>query len=197
MIKTILSLLSLIVILYTILCFIDILLTWIPGAKFTKFGKFVSKVCDPYMNFFSKRGWLRFRNLDFSPIISIGILSLLSSILGSITSTGRISLGHTLAMIVSLVSDIASSLIGLFFLLIFIRWIVLLVKHGQTDYNSIWNQVDSIIGNFCRKLSGSIVRKPVKYQTALLVTWIVTLLIFVLFGNVMNLLTSMCLKIPF
>ena len=51
----VLSILSGLIVIYTVLCLISIFMTWIPGAKFTKFGKVISSITDPYLNFFSKR----------------------------------------------------------------------------------------------------------------------------------------------
>lgn len=197
MISVIFSILSFIVVVYTLFCLINIIMTWIPGSKYTKFGKFVTKITEPYLSFFSKRGWLRFGNLDFSPILSLAILSFLSSIFGRLAAAGKITLGGILASLISLLWSIASTFLIIFFVVILVRWIVLLSKNGETDYNSVWNQVDSIIGNFCRKVAGTIVRKPVKYQTSLLITWITTLVVYIVSAELINILESLFLKIPF
>ena len=118
MVSTILGILSAIINIYTILCVISIILTWFPGAKFTAFGKFLSSICDPYLNLFSKSGKLRIGNIDFSPILAIGILVLVSSILGKITLTGRIYFGGILQEILGMVWNVSSSLLTIFFLLI-------------------------------------------------------------------------------
>ena len=52
MISSILSLLSAAVSIYTILCLIDIFMSWLPGIKFTSFGRFISAITEPYMGFF-------------------------------------------------------------------------------------------------------------------------------------------------
>ena len=52
--SVILSLLSAVLTVYTILCFINIIMSWLPGVKFTAFGKFISSVTDPYLTFFFK-----------------------------------------------------------------------------------------------------------------------------------------------
>ena len=54
MISSILSLLSAAVSIYTILCLIDIFMSWLPGIKFTSFGRFISAITEPYMGFFFK-----------------------------------------------------------------------------------------------------------------------------------------------
>ena len=85
MISAILGILSAAVTIYTMLCFLNIIISWFPGAKFTSIGRAISALTDPYMNFFSRSGWLTFGNIDFSPILSIGILSVISSILGGMS----------------------------------------------------------------------------------------------------------------
>ena len=125
MIQTILSLISALLSIYTLCCFLYIIMSWIPGLKFTKFGRIISSICEPYLNLFSRSGFLRLGNIDFSPIISIGLLSLASTILGGIQATGRIYFGGILYTIISSLWGIVQSLGGMLFLLVLIRWIIL------------------------------------------------------------------------
>ncbi len=197
MIQAILSLLSAIVTIYTILCFINIIMSWFPGLKFTAFGKFISSVTDPYLNFFSRWGFLRIANIDFSPIISIGILSLASSILGGIQSTGRIYLGGILATVIYMLWNIISSLLSILFLLILIRWIVLLVKKGQTSFNSGWNQIDMMLNKFTYKIASTFTKSAMSYQKSLLISWITLLVVMGLGRILINILVNLCYRIPF
>lgn len=197
-ISWILKILSVAIIIFTILCVVNIILSWVPGAKFTTFGRFISKICDPYLNLFSKNGRFVFGNVDFSPILSIGILSLASSILSGINNTGRIFFGGILATVISMIWSICSSLLYLLFLLVLIRWIVLLANHGQTSFNSVWNQFDSLINKFSYKIAKTFIRRPISYQDTLLVTWI-TFLVVLILGNILinGFLVNLCYKIPF
>ena len=197
MVSTILGILSAIINIYTILCVISIILTWFPGAKFTAFGKFLSSICDPYLNLFSKSGKLRIGNIDFSPILAIGILSLLTTILSRITLTGRIFFGGILAAIVSLFWNLGSSLLGILTLIILIRWIVLLAKKGYTPYDSGWNNVDAMLQKPVYKISSTFSKNPVSYQTALLISWI-TLAVILLLGAILSgILIHLCNMLPF
>lgn len=197
MIQTILSLLSAVVTIYTILCFANIIMSWIPGLKFTAFGRFITAATDPYMNFFSRWGFLRFGNVDFSPIISIGVLSLLSSILAGIQGTGRLYLGGILATIIYMLWNIISSLLGIFFLLLLIRWIVLLIHKGQTSYNSGWNQVDMILNKFSYKVASRFTKNSINYQKSLLISWIVFLATIVIGRILITILVNLCYQLPF
>jgi len=197
LIQTLLSLISAAITIYTLMCFIDIILSWLPGAKFTGFGKVISSICDPYLNFFSRWNFLRFGNIDFSPIISIGLLSLASSIIGGINSTGRIYVGGILATIIYMLWNVFSSLLSILFLVILVRWIVLLINKGQTAYDSAWTRIDQLVSQMVYRVARSFVKSNISYQKALMVSWIVLgVLLFV--GRILiNILVNVCYRIPF
>lgn len=196
-VSAILSLLSAVITLYTILCFVDIVMSWLPGAKFTKFGRFISSLCDPYMNFFSKYGWLRIGNIDFSPIISIGILSVASSILGGIQQTGRIWFGGILSTIILMLWNVFSSILTLLFFLVLIRWIVLKVKGGRTSFDSGWNQVDTLLNRFSYKVAGTVSKRNMSYEKSLLITWITFGVVLAAGSVLFQILAGLCRSIPF
>lgn len=197
MAATILSVLSAVVTIYTLICFLSIILSWFPGARFTSFGRFISKISDPYMNFFSKWGWLRIGNIDFSPLISIGLLSVLSSILAGIQGTGRIYFGGILATVILMLWNIISSLLTIFLILVFVRWIVLLINKDQTSFDSGWNQIDMIINKISYKVAGTFTKKSISYQKSLLITWITLLVISVAGRFLISILVNLCNQLPF
>lgn len=197
MIHEILRLLSALITVYTVLCFINILLSWFPGAKFTGFGRFLSGICDPYMDLFSRIPFLRIGNIDFSPIISLGLLSLASTILSRIQATGRIFIGGILASILGSLWSITSSLLSILFILVLIRWIFLLFSKGKTSYDSGWYQIDMMINKFSYKVAGTFTKKSVSYQTSLLITWIAFLVIMVAGNVLINILCNLCVMLPF
>ena len=197
MVQTILGLLSAFITIYTILCFIAIIITWVPAAKFTKFGKIINSITGPYLNFFSKRGWLRFGNIDFSPILAIGLLVLVSSILGGIASKGTISLGFILQNIIEMFWTPVSSLLSIFILVMFIRWIVLVANKGQVSVNSAWYQVDLIFEKFVYKIGNTFFKTNLNYQKALLVSWISLSVILILAWFLFGRLIALCDMIPF
>lgn len=197
MVTTILSILSAAVTIYTMLCFVDIILSWVPGVKFTSFGRFISAICDPFMNLFSNIPFLRFGSVDFSPMISIGLLSIISSVLSGITRTGRIYFGGILASVIYMLWNVISSIGSLLLILIVIRFIVLLVKKGQTSEYSGWAQLDRIIGNLSYKITKTFFKGNVSFQKSLVVSGIV-LAVFLFIGRLLiNILVNLCYAIPF
>jgi YggT family protein len=197
MIQTILSILAAVLSLYTLLCFIYILMSWFPGAKFTKFGHIMTSICEPYMSLFRKMSFLRIGNIDFSPIVSLGILSLASAILAGIQHTGRIFFGGILGTIINSLWGIASSIIGIFTLLIFIRWIVLLINKGRTSYESGWNQIDMLLNKITYKVAGTFTKSSMSYQKSLLISWIVMLVVLGAGHFLIAILVSLCYRMPF
>lgn len=191
------QILSAIVNLYSIICFIYIMLSWFPGDRFTKFRKFVSSLCEPYMGLFSRFRWFTFGHIDFSPIISIGLLSLLSSILGGITSTGRIYFGGILATVIFMIWNIISTFLSILVILLIVRLIVLLVKKGVTPYNSAWYQIDQFLGKITYKITSIFVKKSFSYKKSLIVSLIVFALLTFVGRIVITLLINLCYAIPF
>ena len=197
MIQMILSILAGVLSLYTLLCFIYILMSWFPGAKFTKFGQVMTSICEPYMGLFRKMSFLRIGSIDFSPIVSLGVLSLASAILAGIQKTGTIFFGGILGTILGSLWGIASSIIGIFTLLILIRWIVLLINKGRTSYDSGWNQVDMILNKMTYKIAGTFSKKSMSYQTSLLLSWIILLITLGVGQALISILVNLCYRMPF
>ncbi|WP_027727959.1 YggT family protein [Treponema sp. C6A8] len=197
MISAILGILSAAVTIYTMLCFLNIIISWFPGAKFTGFGKAISALTDPYMNFFSRSGWLTFGNIDFSPILSIGILTVISSILGGITSTGRLYVGGILAIVIKMLWNTSSSILSILYILLFVRWIVLLISHGYTPYNSGWNNVDQFLQRLAFRVAGTFVKANLSYQKALLITILIFTVILGFGTFFIAKLEFLCYQLPF
>ncbi|MBS7261066.1 MAG: YggT family protein [Treponema sp.] len=191
------SLIASIITIYTILCFIDIIMTWFPGAKYTKFGRMLSRITDPYLRIFSKLRWTHVGYVDFSPIISLGILSLLSTIFGSVASSGRLYLGRAIAEIFRSVWGLCSSLLGFLFVLMLIRFIVILLKNNPYDYNSIWGQLDNFLRPLAEKMAKPFYKNPNSYKYCLL-TALIFLIVVILLGNILcGVLINLCQMIPF
>lgn len=183
--------------LYSILCLIYIIMSWFPGVKFTKVGRFISTLCEPYLNLFSGIKILHIGNVDFSPIVGFAILELVGSIFARITVTGRIYVGSILASIVATVWQILSFILILFLILCFVRWIVLLVNHEMTPAGSPWYNVDQIIGRVSFKISRIFTRRHVRYIHTLLMAWIVLAVFFMGGRYLFEYLEMMCYRIPF
>lgn len=165
--------------LYSTLCFIRIILSWFPQVLNTAPGRVLCSIVDPYMNLFRKLP-LQIGMIDFSPIVSMGILTLVASIIQNIAVTGILSVSKILIKFTALLWLIISTLGTIFFVFILIRLIVLLINRGTTPYNSFWATVDYSIQPRIFKIARFFTRgKPCSYTTGLTLT-LVSIFVFVL-----------------
>lgn len=63
---------------YSYALIIYILLSWFPGARESKFGDFLARICEPYLEPF-RRFIPPFGVMDISPIVAIIVLRLARS----------------------------------------------------------------------------------------------------------------------
>lgn len=166
--------------LYSTLCFFRIILTWFPSLNYSAIGKFLSSICDPYLNLFSRLP-LRIGMFDFTAMIAIGILYVISSILGNISASGYISLSMILANLLSIVWSIASSIATVIMIIFIVRYLVSIFSRTSNQYDSPWQRFDDAIRNMvfkiCNFFTGG---RSISYKTALLIDSIAMLAILIL-----------------
>ena len=195
MIQPIFKLLSLVVIIYTFMCFIRIFLSWFPGGLYSPFGRFLTQTCDPYLNKFRFR-FLKFSAFDFSPAVALCVLFVLSSIFSGIANNQHATLGLILATLVTMIWGIFSSLLVLLMVIILIRLLVLIFSNSSGSYDSIWSQLDRSLSPLIFKIasvfSGG---KPVPLKTALLLAFAIIFLIWfggkILIGYLATIISSL------
>lgn len=166
--------------LYSTICFFRIILTWFPSLNYSAIGKFLSSICDPYLNLFSRLP-LRIGMFDFTAMIAIGILYVISSILGNISASGYISLSMILANLLGIVWSIASSIATVIMIIFIVRYLVSIFSRTSNQYDSPWQRFDDAIRNMvfkiCNFFTGG---RSISYKTALLIDSIAMLAILIL-----------------
>jgi len=192
--KTLASVISL----YTMLCFIRVILTWFPSLSYSKFAQFLSAVCDPYLNLFRRFTWLRFSALDFSPIIAFAVLIFLSTIFSNMAAQHFISVGGILALLLTMAWEIVSSLLTLFNIFLIIRLLVMLFGRDSNYYSSIWTQIDNSINPIIFRISGVFSGgKPISYKNAIIIA-IITLFVIQFGGSyIVRILAAMLRSLTF
>ena len=190
------STLVILIYIYNLLCIIRVALTWIPGLSYSPFVRFLSAICDPFLNLFSRIRWLHFGAIDFSPLLAIAVLSMIASFCGTLAVGLPFSFATILAQIIRLVWIIISDIILFFIIIVAARLIVALV--GGDKNSSLWNQIDSslspLVYAITKPFSGG---RPVAYRNALV--FVLVLLIALNFGGriAVSWLIDMCHRIPF
>ena len=183
--------------LYSTLCFFRIILTWFPSLNYSAIGKFLSSICDPYLNLFSRLP-LRIGMFDFTAMIAIGILYVISSILGNISASGYISLSMILANLLGIVWSIASSIATVIMIIFIVRYLVSIFSRTSNQYDSPWQRFDDAIRNMvfkiCNFFTGG---RSISYKTALLIDSIAMLAILILSSFLYRWLMIFIHYIPF
>jgi len=174
MVYSILFTLSSLVSIFSLVCLVRIIFTWIPSVEHSAAGRFLSRICDPYLNWFRRFSFTRIGVIDFSPILALATLSALTMILSTILATGRISVTVVLFALLHVLWSFFSFLLNILILFLFIRLIYdLFNRYG---YSPVWTMIDRflnpVISRVTRIFSGS---KPVTYRLSLFLTLAVLL----------------------
>jgi len=91
--RLVISILSAAVSFYTLLIFIRIILSWFSNAVDSKPVELLSRVTDPYLDWWRRLLNLRLGFLDLSPLVGIAALAVLRGILYTLSRYERISIG--------------------------------------------------------------------------------------------------------
>lgn len=163
--------------LYSILCLLRIIITWIPNYSYSKPADILAQICDPYMNLFRGIKWLRFGSFDFSPALALCILGAGSQLFSSLANGGYINLQMILAMILGIFFSILSSLI--FFLIILFAIRLILIMINRDSYNTsgfMANQIDSSISSIVYRIARTFAMgRRITYKAALIISIIALL----------------------
>lgn len=163
--------------LYSLLCLLRIIITWIPNYSYSKPADILAQICDPYMNLFRGIKWLRFGSFDFSPALALCILGAGSQLFSSLANGGYINLQIILTIILEIFFSILSSLI--FFLIILFAIRLILIMINRDSYNTsgfMANQIDSSISSIVYRIARTFAMgRRITYKAALIISIIALL----------------------
>lgn len=180
---------------YEVLCLVYILMSWFPGARYTKFGNIMAQICEPFLSFF-RRFPIRIGMIDFSPILAFGVLAILSSIFGDIASYGVLRLGVLLASLLQICWSLLSSVITFFNIILVIRLVVHLA--GKDFTSQIWRNLDQIISPVQSRISSLVFKNKFRtYRAQLAITLVVCVIVQIAGSWVIGILAAQLVKIPF
>ena len=165
---------------YLFLCFIKILLSWVPSAAYSSFGRMLSSICDPYLNWFRRFRFTRIGMVDFSPILSLGILSIAAQLITSILATGTISLWVVFVSIIQLIWSFVGFILNLLIIFLIIRLVY--DFFGSANSSPFWYNLDRLLSPVIAKATVFFPRKPLQYRTRLILTIILILLLRIALG---------------
>ncbi len=109
--------------LYSYLCIGYVFLSWVTSSD-SPISSFLSEACSPYLNWFKRFRFAQIGALDFSPILAIGILSLLSNMCFQISIRGFFSPVSIIQSLISIFWSFFSFIINIFIIALVIRLIL-------------------------------------------------------------------------
>ena len=136
------GILSFLVSVYMGIIFIRIVLTWFTGIGQGSLQDILARITDPYLNWFRRFQILRIGYIDLSPIVALGVLSVVNRILGTIAVYNTISLGIILAMVLSIAWGVVSFFLGFLIVILILRLVVHLMRLDA--YSPFWRIIDGI-----------------------------------------------------
>lgn len=181
---------------YMILIFIRVLLTWFQGPNLGRPVAILGAVTDPYLNWFRRFRFLRTDRIDFSPIAALIVLVVVLNITNEIGSYGMISFGMVVAIILSALWSAISFILTFLAILDAIRFIGELLN--VNSINPFWHTLDIILSGVLNWTGRVILRsRPVTYRMALLVSGILLVVVIFLGRYLVHWLVGLAQQIPF
>lgn len=165
---------------YLFLCFIRILLSWVPTAAYSSFGRMLSSICDPYLNWFKRFAFTRIGMVDFSPILSLGILSITAELISTLLATGTVSLWSIFISVVQLIWSFAGFILNLLIIFLIIRLIY--DVFGSSNGSPFWYNLDRLLNPVIAKTTGFLSRQSMRYRSRLILTLVLILLLRIAAG---------------
>ena len=154
---------------YSLLLVARIILTWFSGNRQSGITQFLSRITDPYINWWRQHFNLRAGFLDLSPIIAISALSVVQRIFSTLAVHGTITLGLVGAIVITAIWSIVSFLLGMCVIVLVVRLIGYLMNKEM--YGTFWHIVDSISRPLMFRISRLVFRNSsVSFVTGIVVS---------------------------
>lgn len=127
---------------YSILIIVRIIISWFSTYTYGRPVEILSRITDPYLDFWREKFSLRIGFLDFSAVLALVSLSLMQRIFYAISSHDVITIGYILAIVLISVWSVISFILGFCFIVIILRLIAYLTN--RNIYSPFWRIIDSI-----------------------------------------------------
>ena len=182
---------------YSFIIWIRILVSWInPFPRVGSFTYYLARIVDPYLNMFRSRHF-RAGMLDFSPIIGIGLLSVVQSVFQIYGTYGMMSLSLIVCLFISAFWSYG---VSIFFTFGFILLVMKTIASFMT--NSNFSVAMSRIGGFADPIAAWVQRtffrnRYVKQSTVNLITLLIFIVLYFVLKYIFNFAYRMASRIPF
>jgi len=190
------QLLSIVLSIYSFLIFVRIILTWFQTTDFGQVTVILSRITDPYINWFRQFDFLKLAGLDLSVIAALISLWIVRSIAVNIAYAGTISFGMILAIIVDAIAGAFFFFLTLFLILAVIR--IAGSLFGANTSLRFWIVLDQILEPLVHRVVTPLARgRFVSYQNALIIFGGIDLAAILIGRFLVSLLIGLLRGLPF
>ncbi len=165
---------------YMLLIIFRVLLSWFQGRMSGRGIEILMQVTDPYLNKFRGISWLHFGMLDFSPVVAVALLGMLSQVFNSLAATGSLDPMVIVVYLLNTVWGFFAFFFNLFIVLMLFRLVTLLFFAGWS--HQILFQIDTILYKLVARILGFFTSKTVKYSLGLGISTAVLLILRLALG---------------
>jgi YggT family protein len=127
---------------YSLIIIIRIILGWFGNVNYGRPMQILTRITDPYLDWWRQKAKLRAGNLDLSVIFAIVALSVVQTICSTIAHQGTISLGGILTVCLFGLWSAVSFILGFCFLVLVLRLIAYIINANM--FSIFWKTIDSI-----------------------------------------------------
>jgi YggT family protein len=196
MVKVLMSTLSALISFYTLIVVVRILLTWFSSPLgYGRVYFFLTRITDPYLNYFRQFPIFKVGRFDFSPVAALIALSVVGNIFHSIALFGRITLGSIMAFTLEAVWSAVSFFLFLYLLMIVLRLLGILFHSNTT--RPLWMTLDMLLSPVLIRITHLFTKKPVAYIQGLLLGFAFLLTVRILGGLLVGRLNALLYRLPF
>jgi YggT family protein len=136
------GILAMLIGIYSLIIIIRIILSWFGSVNYGKPMQILSRITDPYLNWWRQKVKLKAGNFDLSIIVAIVAISVAQTICSTIANQGTISLGGILAVCLFGLWSAVSFILGFCFLVLILRLIAYMINANM--FSIFWSTIDSI-----------------------------------------------------
>ena len=181
--------------LYSFIIWVRIFLSWIsPYPQPGSFSYYIAKAVDPYLSLF-RSDKARIGALDFSPVIAVGILSVIESLLNVFGIYGTVTFGIILSQIILAFWSYGVSIFLWISIIMLIFRTIASFSSNPAFYNmqSALSFTNPII-SFVRRCFGA---RIVKDRTLNIIALLVAIMLYIVLSRLFDDLAFYAMRIPF
>ena len=189
------GILSFLVSIYMVIIFVRIMLTWFTGIASGGIQDFLAKITDPYLNWFRRFPILRMGFLDLSPIVALGVLSLVQRIFSTLAIYKTITIGIILAMVLQILWGAVSFILGFLIIMLILRLIAHFAR--VNTYSPFWRIIDTISQPVIFRINRILFRgRIVNFGIAVIVSAASLGIMYLLLKALVVLLSGVLIRLP-